>query len=285
MPNGAQWQRNWRSHKYPSVVTSAPTSRRSRRERTRRPRPARGSSCSPRRRCAFRRSALPLGPVAESVGGASRPRCKALARETKIWILAGMFERADGDERAYNTLVLVDDAGGVRGTYRKIHLYDAFGYRESDRLVAGEGGTLLFEIDGVRFGALTCYDVRFPEQARHLVRLGAQAIVFGGLARRSAEGDAVRDAVAGAGDREHRLRRQPRSVHAGLLRAQRAVRSARRRRRIARRKEGLVVGEIDLERWPAHVPRTRACATCVKTSTPSGREPRPTRVREARERA
>ncbi len=122
--------------------------------------------------------ALPLGPVAESVGGAFTTALQALARETRVWILAGMFERADGDERAYNTLVLVDDAGGVRGTYRNIHLYDAFGYRESDRLVAGEGGTLLFEIDGVRFGALTCYDVRFPEQARHLVRLGAQAIVL-----------------------------------------------------------------------------------------------------------
>jgi predicted amidohydrolase len=120
---------------------------------------------------------LPLGPVAEAVGGPFTTTLQALARETRVWILAGMFECAEDDARAYNTLVLVDDAGDVRGTYRKIHLYDAFGYRESDRLVAGDGGTLLFEIDGVRFGALTCYDLRFPEQARHLVRLGAQAIV------------------------------------------------------------------------------------------------------------
>jgi predicted amidohydrolase len=121
---------------------------------------------------------LPLGPVAESVGGPFTTALQELAHETNAWILAGMFESAEDDARAYNTLVLVDDAGDVRGTYRKIHLYDAFGYRESDRLVAGDGGTLLFEIDGVRFGASTCYDLRFPEQARHLVRLGAQAIVL-----------------------------------------------------------------------------------------------------------
>jgi predicted amidohydrolase len=89
-----------------------------------------------------------------------------------------MFERIEGEARVYNTLVLVRDDGEVHDTYRKIHLYDAFGYRESDRIVAGDGKTLSFQLDGVRFGALTCYDLRFPELARHLTREGAQAILL-----------------------------------------------------------------------------------------------------------
>jgi predicted amidohydrolase len=121
----------------------------------------------------------PLGPASEAVGGPFTQALQGLAVESSCWILAGMFESVDGNrERVYNTLVLVDDAGAVRGTYRKIHLYDAFGYHESDRIAPGEGGTLLFEIDGLRFGALTCYDLRFPEPARHLARFGADAIVF-----------------------------------------------------------------------------------------------------------
>ena len=40
-----------------------------------------------------------------------------------------MFEVADDPARPVNTLVLADD--GRLTAYRKIHLYDSFGYRES----------------------------------------------------------------------------------------------------------------------------------------------------------
>src|SRR5262249_19207997 len=51
-------------------------------------------------------------------------------------------------------------------------------YRESDRVVAGGGDTLVFDCGGFRFGVLTCYDVRFPELARHLVGRGAGALLL-----------------------------------------------------------------------------------------------------------
>ncbi|MBV8073849.1 MAG: carbon-nitrogen hydrolase family protein [Candidatus Eremiobacteraeota bacterium] len=126
----------------------------------------------------FGKPTEPLAPVAEALDGPFALALRRLAREHRTWILAGMFERIDGSPCVYNTLVLIDDAGDSRGTYRKIHLYDAFGYRESDRIAAGDGRTLSFEIDGVRLAALTCYDLRFPEQIRHLAASGAQAIVL-----------------------------------------------------------------------------------------------------------
>ncbi len=66
----------------------------------------------------------------------------------------------------------------MHGIYRKIHLYDAFGYKESDRMRAGNGETLVFTLDGMRFGAMTCYDLRFPELARNLVRDGAETLLL-----------------------------------------------------------------------------------------------------------
>src|SRR5579884_1514312 len=66
----------------------------------------------------------PLAPAAEPLDGPFVQRLRALAREQRIWILAGMFERIDGDTRVYNTLVLVRDDGELQDTYRKIHLYD-----------------------------------------------------------------------------------------------------------------------------------------------------------------
>ncbi|MCL4544658.1 MAG: hydrolase, partial [Chloroflexi bacterium] len=60
----------------------------------------------------------------------------------------------------------------------KIHLYDAFGHKESDKIKPGDGETLTFQLGGITFGAMTCYDVRFPELARCLVDRGAEAIVL-----------------------------------------------------------------------------------------------------------
>jgi predicted amidohydrolase len=65
----------------------------------------------------------------------------------------------------------------VRASYRKIHLYDSFGYKESDRLVAGDLEPVLVEVGGLQVGLMTCYDLRFPELARALVTRGADALV------------------------------------------------------------------------------------------------------------
>ncbi|HSV37775.1 MAG TPA: nitrilase-related carbon-nitrogen hydrolase [Nocardioidaceae bacterium] len=81
-------------------------------------------------------------------------------------LVAGMFERSEDSRRPFNTVVVVD-SGGVVAAYRKIHLYDSFGYQESLALSAGATDQkVTFDVAGVRTGVLTCYDLRFPELAR-----------------------------------------------------------------------------------------------------------------------
>lgn len=79
--------------------------------------------------------------------------------------------------RAANVVVVVD-ADGVRAAYRKVHLYDAFGQRESERLDAGDPAAppAVVDVDGLRLGVLTCYDLRFPESARRLADAGADVL-------------------------------------------------------------------------------------------------------------
>ena len=67
--------------------------------------------------------------------------------------------------------------GAATAAYRKIHLYDSFGYRESDRLSGGPTEAVVVEIAGWQVGLMTCYDLRFPELARALVDAGAEVIV------------------------------------------------------------------------------------------------------------
>lgn len=127
----------------------------------------------------FGRPDQPLAPVAEPLDG---PFVRALAGAlagTGATVLAGMFESA-GPDRAYNTVVALDRTGLV-GCYRKLHLFDAHGWVESDRLATvalGPEALLVVEVAGLRVGVMTCYDLRFPETARTLVDAGANALIL-----------------------------------------------------------------------------------------------------------
>jgi predicted amidohydrolase len=117
-----------------------------------------------------------IAAYAEKLDGPFVGRLCDLAAQHGTTVVAGMFEVSDDPDRPYNTLVVVDREG-LQASYRKIHLYDSFGYRESDRLVAGPPEPQLVEVSGVGVGLMTCYDLRFPELARELVRRGAQLLV------------------------------------------------------------------------------------------------------------
>ena len=123
----------------------------------------------------------PLGPYAEPLDGPFVAEVERVARDRGTTIVAGMLERSEDSEgprtdaaSPYNTLVV---RGGAEASYRKIHLYDSFGYRESDVLAAGPLTPTLVEIAGVPVGLMTCYDLRFPELARRLVEAGAELLV------------------------------------------------------------------------------------------------------------
>ncbi|OFR88883.1 carbon-nitrogen hydrolase [Micrococcus sp. HMSC067E09] len=101
---------------------------------------------------------------------------KDMAREYGIAIIAGGYEPS-GTPRPYNTLVAVDGSGAELGTYRKLHLYDAFKHKESDTITPGDRDLLSVRIGELTFGLLTCYDLRFPELSRKLAVDGADVLV------------------------------------------------------------------------------------------------------------
>ena len=74
--------------------------------------------------------------AAEPFDGPFVTALSELAAGQGLWICAGMYEQTDG--LPYNTVVVIDDEGRLRGTHRKNRLYDAFGYRESEECRAGE---------------------------------------------------------------------------------------------------------------------------------------------------
>ncbi|TDD96087.1 nitrilase-related carbon-nitrogen hydrolase [Actinomadura rubrisoli] len=115
--------------------------------------------------------------IAEAAQPLNGPFVTALLERTKgapTTVVVGLHEPA-GNGRVHNTLAAIRD-GAIVAAYRKVHLYDAFGARESDRVLPGDGRPVVFGCAGWRIGLMTCYDVRFPEMARLLVDAGAEVL-------------------------------------------------------------------------------------------------------------
>jgi len=122
-----------------------------------------------------------LGPAmaraAESIEGPFVAGLAALADEAGVAIVAGLTEASDDPERFHNTLVALVPDRGLAATYRKQHLYDAFGATESRWVVPGElADPEVFDVHGVTVGLQTCYDIRFPEVSRRVTDAGAELI-------------------------------------------------------------------------------------------------------------
>lgn len=99
-----------------------------------------------------------LVDIAEPLDGPWATAVRAAADEAGVVVVAGMFTPGEpGTVR--NTLLVC--GRGIDTHYDKIHLYDAFSFKESDTVTAG-AAPVQFTLDGVTFGLATCYDVRFP---------------------------------------------------------------------------------------------------------------------------
>ena len=100
----------------------------------------------------------------------------AAAKDTGVALVAGVFEPAP-DGRVYNTAVAYDGTGSLVASYRKLHLFDAVGQRESD-VVAPGSRVVSCSLGGLQVGLEICYDLRFPELSRALVLDGASLLVL-----------------------------------------------------------------------------------------------------------
>ncbi|MEO3749746.1 carbon-nitrogen hydrolase family protein [Streptomyces sp. B6B3] len=123
---------------------------------------------------AMARFGIPLGPVAEPLDGPWASGVREAAARAGVLVVAGMFTPAD-DGRVRNTLLIT--GRGVDTHYDKLHLFDAFGFAESDTVAPG-GDTVTVDLDGVGLGFATCYDVRFPELFTRLAEGGARVILL-----------------------------------------------------------------------------------------------------------
>jgi deaminated glutathione amidase len=125
-------------------------------------------------------SASQLSEIAESVNdGNFITTLRKAAKVNKISIISTIYEKSNSgfDNRVYDTVVLIDSKGEISSVYRKLHLYDALGFKESDKMMAGNMIEKPVKTSVGNIGLMICYDIRFPEMSRILTVKGANVLV------------------------------------------------------------------------------------------------------------
>lgn len=125
-------------------------------------------------------SANQLSEIAESVNdGNFITTLRKAAKVNKISIISTIYEKSNNgyDNRVYDTVVLIDSKGEISSVYRKLHLYDALGFKESDKMMAGNMIEKPVKTSVGNIGLMICYDIRFPEMSRILTVKGANVLV------------------------------------------------------------------------------------------------------------
>lgn len=118
------------------------------------------------------RFGVPLAEVAEPIDGRWADAVRAIAADAGVTVLVGMFTPAP-DGRVTNTVLATGN--GVEDRYDKIHLFDAFGFSESETVAPGRTPVVV-TVDGVGVGITLCYDIRFPGLYTELADRGAEVI-------------------------------------------------------------------------------------------------------------
>lgn len=121
-----------------------------------------------------------LHEIAEKINGNFISALSNSAKKNKINVVATIYEIINTNkqnQKVFDTAVIINELGKIQSVYRKIHLYDALGFKESKKLLAGNIIEKPTRTSVGNLGLQICYDMRFPEISRILTVNGANILV------------------------------------------------------------------------------------------------------------
>src|ERR671925_1475693 len=118
-----------------------------------------------------------LAAIAETVKGNFVLTLAAAAKKNRIGVVLTIYEKSSKPPRVYDTAVIISQSGAIASVYRKLHLYNALGFKESTKLIPGKSIVKPAKTPAGSVGVLICYDLRFPELSRLLTIKGADALL------------------------------------------------------------------------------------------------------------
>lgn len=121
-------------------------------------------------------SAAHFGLATPFVGNPLIAEMALLAKSLNIVLPVSFFERAG--HAHFNSLAMIDADGSLMGLYRKSHIPDGPGYQEKFYFTPGDTGFKVWPTKFGVFGVGVCWDQWFPEAARAMALMGAEALFY-----------------------------------------------------------------------------------------------------------
>jgi len=122
-------------------------------------------------------SAKQVAEQAETINGEFVSAIAECAKQNSIIVVGTMLEKSQKKDRVYDTSFIINKSGKITGKYRKTHLYDALGFKESSKMLAGKTIPLPTKTSIGKLGMIICYDLRFPELSRTLAASGSEILI------------------------------------------------------------------------------------------------------------
>ncbi len=115
--------------------------------------------------------------LAEPVDGPTNQALAKVAKKTGMVIVSSIFEKAAAGLH-YNTAVVIEKDGGIKGTYRKMHIPHDPLFEEKYYFAPGDQGFKAHDTSFGKIGTLICWDQWYPEAARLTAMQDAQVLFY-----------------------------------------------------------------------------------------------------------
>jgi N-carbamoylputrescine amidase len=115
--------------------------------------------------------------LAEAVDGPTTQVLQKIAKKTGMVIINSIFEKA-APGLHFNTVVVIEKDGSIKGTYRKMHIPHDPLFEEKYYFAPGDQGFKSHKTSAGNIGTLICWDQWYPEAARLTAMQGADVIVY-----------------------------------------------------------------------------------------------------------
>lgn len=100
-----------------------------------------------------------------------------LAEAYNTNIIGGSIIEQTFDGKLYNTSLVINRQGAVISQYRKNHLFSHCDSKEHQYLTGGDE-ICTFELENIKFGIGICYDIRFPEHFRKMIKDNVEIFII-----------------------------------------------------------------------------------------------------------
>jgi predicted amidohydrolase len=130
----------------------------------------------------FGQSPEQIIPEAEMLDGQTINRLKKCAKKNHIWLsLGGFQEKIPGENKIYNSHIVINNSGDLVAVYRKIHLFLANlpeGNYDEAQIIKNGNQAIIVKTPAYNLGLSICFDLRFPHLFSRLRTMGADVLLI-----------------------------------------------------------------------------------------------------------